>query len=95
MSRLDLMSDEEVIKWIKKRITIICLILITLVLIVYSRVICKLDPNLLNYFMIIAIFIYLISVLSIKFFLDKLIFNISNNKKAEMAKLIRAKYNKK
>lgn len=95
MTKLDLMNDEQVIKWIKQRIASICIIMITLVLFIYSRVVNRLNPSLLDKFVIIAIFIFLISILCVKFFLDKIIFNMDNKKKAYMVKSIRAKYNKK
>ncbi len=94
MNKLDLMTDEEVIRWIKKRISTICIILITLILLVYSRVINSLNQNLLDNFIVIAMLVYLISILSIKFFLDKMIFNVDGKKKSQIAKSIRDKYRK-
>ena len=94
MSRLDLMTDDQVINWIKRRITIITLMIITLVLLLYSKVIASVDSRLLDKFIIVSIIVYLISILSIKFFLDKLIFNLDANKKSKKAKSIRDKYKK-
>ena len=94
MSRLDLMTDDQVINWIKRRITIITLMIITLVLLLYSKVIASVDSRLLDKFIIVSIIVYLISILYIKFFLDKLIFNLDANKKSKMAKSIRDKYKK-
>lgn len=95
MIRLDLMNDDEVIKWIKRKIASICLVIITLVLLVYSGVVRALDPNLLDNFIVIAVIVYLISIPSIKFFLDKLIFNVDGKRKSQLAKAIRYKHIKK
>lgn len=94
MSKFELMNDEEVIKCMKNRIAMICIGIITLVLLLYSKIIDCLNPYLSKYFFVIAIIVYLISVLSIKFFLNKVIFNMDSKSKSQMAKSIRSKYKK-
>ena len=94
MSKFELMNDEEVIKCMKNRIAMICIVIITLILLLYYKSIDCLNPYLSRYFFIIAIIVYLISILSIKFFLNKVIFNKDSNSKSQMAKAIRSKYKK-
>ena len=94
MNKLDSMSDDQVIDWIKKKIIIICLVVVTIMIIIYSAIINLLNPSLLDNFMLIAIVIYMITILSLRFFVNKLIFNKNNPHKAERAKNIRSRYRK-
>lgn len=94
MSKLDFMTDNEVINWAKRRTLMIFVCIISIILFLNLSMIIFINRSLINKFIFIAIIIYGISISSALFFINKFFLKMDNDYKRNIAQSTRNRYRK-
>lgn len=95
MSKLDFMTDEEVINWAKKRTIIIFLTIISIILGINLGMISFINKALVSKFIFVAIIVYILSLSGAVFFINKFFFKNDIESKRNIAQNTRNRYRKK